>query len=738
MARSYFAVFSGLCLCLTFFTTAGAEIHHIITGSDEVIPLRLSVSPAIDGRLDEDVWQSIPISRPFMTYNPTYGEELPQRTDVWIAYDDENLYFAFRCYDTEPGEIKTSITQRDNMFSDDWVGIALDALGTSQTRYDLFVNPNGIQGDILTSAVSGEDLAPDFVWESAGRLTDQGYEVEMKVPLRSIRFKSGNEVTMRILFWRRISRLGTSGSWPEIQPGRSLFHIQARVVYQDLKNPLVLEVLPSFTYSSSTDRLTPSKWGYKDISRDFGVGLKYGLTSSVTAEVTYNPDFSQVESDAFQAEFNRRYPVFYEEKRPFFMEGLDIFDFSIIGHGLIQTTLHTRRIVDPLWGSKITGTVGRAAVGLLAASDEGPGYYREGHLNPFEGESADFLVGRGKLSLGGDDYIGGLFSRRALSDSLNSVVGGDAQFRFGGNHQTSFSLMHSLTDGPNSDNRDGTSLNWAWNYGSRTFGAAAAYQHIGGDFLMDSAFLLRTGVDNGWIWLSPSFYPDPERHYWLRRISPEFVYSQLYDHRTKQRDHYYSLAANAFFSRQGNLRIEYALNREGWQGRSFWEDSYTVNGGVQMWRWLGFGGSLSWHESIYYPGSPSYLGYALTWSFGFNLQPSSKFNQSFEVFHEDFHRSSDDAFIYEVNIFNAMTTYQFNRYFFVRGIVQYNSFDELLLTDFLASFTFIPGTVLHLGYGSLYDRREWLKDQSQWSLGEGSLREIHRGLFFKASYLWRF
>ena len=143
--------------------------------------------------------------------------------------------------------VETSITQRDHIFQDDWVGFTLDALGNKQSAYHFFVNPNGIQGDILNTAISGEDLAPDFVWE-AGRLTENGYSVEVALPLRTIRFKSGERVMMGILFRRRISRLGTSGSWPEIKPGVGLFNIHAKIRYDDLKRPLNLEILPSFTY----------------------------------------------------------------------------------------------------------------------------------------------------------------------------------------------------------------------------------------------------------------------------------------------------------------------------------------------------------------------------------------------------------------------------------------------------------------------------------------------------------
>jgi hypothetical protein len=120
----------------------------------------------------------------------------------------------------------------------------------------------------------------------------------------------------------------------------------------------------------------------------------------------------------------------------------------------------------------------------------------------------------------------------------------------------------------------------------------------------------------------------------------------------------------------------------------------------------------------------------------FMLQPGERFSQYVELFHEDFHHPDDGHRVYTVDILNTRTTYQFNRWFFLRGILQYNGYDERLLTDFLASFTWIPGTVVHLGYGSLYDRRTWREDT--WVMGEGSLTEVRRGIFFKVSYLWRF
>src|SRR4029077_5713347 len=140
----------------------------------------------------------------WVSYNPLYGEKAQQqqRTEVRIAYDDRYIYFAFHCFDSEPGKIRTTISRRDDVFNDDWVALSLDSAGTGQTAYHLFVNPSGIQMDALNTASSGERFEADLVWESAGKRTADGYVVEIAVPLQTIRFVNGPEVRMGILFFR--------------------------------------------------------------------------------------------------------------------------------------------------------------------------------------------------------------------------------------------------------------------------------------------------------------------------------------------------------------------------------------------------------------------------------------------------------------------------------------------------------------------------------------------------------
>lgn len=705
---------------------------------DEAIQaVKVQVKPKIDGVLDDKAWQTPSIKKDFITYYPIYGEKLPYETGVWAAYDNKNLYFAFLCHDPEPEKIQTSITKRDNVLNDDWVSVSVDGSGTGQTAYVLYVNPNGIQGDALDSAVGDEDISPDFVWESAAKITDKGYQVEICLPLKSIRFKSGKVVEMGILFRRKITTIGYQGAWPDIPPGHGILNRQTKIIFKNLQKQLKLEILPSLTHSSNRDRISMDEWSASDTSTQFGIGLKYGITSAITADITINPDFSQVESDAFQVEVNQRYPLFYSEKRPFFMEGAEIFKFYTLSSGFFTTPVHTRRIVDPAWGAKLTGSLGKMSFGILSAGDEWPGQSWGMDINPNEGKTAFFGIARGKYSLDKDNYIGVLYSGREFAGEYNRVLGADFVYRLGKKQRINLSFLHSISgneDGREGQPGDSSNFNLAYTYDSKELGVSAAMNHIGRDFRMDSAYIQRRGINNAFCWLGIAFYPDPEKIAWLKMISPDFVFRYTHDLYTKMDDIYFKAALYFFTTKEGKLVLHYKYVKESWQGQEFNLDQVILDGKVRLNKWLKIGATYFYGDWIYYEGIPPFKGIGGNGSFFLDLQPNRKINQYFSFTHSDLSR--DDQEIYDVNILYSRTTYQFNKYFFLRAVVQYNSFGKRLLTDLLASFTLIPGTVLHVGYGGLYENRLWL--DNQWIYGQGEMLNIKRSFFAKVSYLWRF
>jgi hypothetical protein len=572
--------------------------------ADDVLsPAKTSVRPKIDGILDDKAWQKAPLEKDFISYSPVFGEKLPYKTLVWMVSDSKNLYFAFRCYDPEPQKIKTSITKRDDIFSDDWVGLSLDSLGTHQTAYAFYVNSHGIQGDMLNSAVRGEDLSPDFVWESAGRSTEQGYEVEIRIPLESIGFKRGKEVKMGVLFRRYISRLSLEGAWPEIEPGQSVFNTHTSIVYKGIKKPLKLELLPSITYSSNRERLNLLQWGEKDILTEFGIGLKYGITSSIIADITINPDFSQVESDAFQVTVNQRYPLFFSEKRPFFMEGSDNFNFYTPNGGFMINSVYTRNIANPQWGIKLTGNLDKFAFGILSAGDELPVQTQMQNNDKI----AFFGIARGKYSLNQDNFIGILYSGREYAGEYNQVLGADMGYRLHKNHRLNASYIFSTTGqntSPNDQNVKGSYYSFRYAYITKPLTFESAVEHIGKDFRIDSGFFLRGGITQYINILTYNLYPDPAKLPWFKRISTglSFFYARdLYYHRDEW---YFFPMVTAYFIKRALLSIRLNIYNEGWEQYTFKRSFGEISGRIQLTRKLYVSGSLTYGDKLFYGQSP--------------------------------------------------------------------------------------------------------------------------------------
>jgi Domain of unknown function (DUF5916) len=699
---------------------------------------RLSKPPVVDGILDDEAWTGAPLpAGTWLSYNPLHGDKIAQQTTVWVGYDADALYFAFRCDDPDPGGIKTSITRRDNIWSDDWVGLSLDALGTGQVSYHLMVNPSGIQLDMINTIAGNEDTSPDWIWESAGRVNERGYAVEIRLPLQTIRFKGGADVNMGILFWRRVSRIGVSVAWPALEPGKWVFEKHAKLAFSDLQARPTREVIPSATYSRTQDRETPTNWGV-DNTGDLGLSAKWGLTSTITLDATVNPDFSQVESDAFQVEVNQRFPVYFSEKRPFFMEGAGMFNLAGNGQGdaSMLYAVNTRNIVDPIFGAKLTGSVGRVTFGTLTAVDQDPGNTDDPE-DPLTGKDKFFQIARAQMSLKPGSYAGALATFTNLAGRTNAVAGGDVSLKFKGSHQvTGFALASTTDDPEETDRSSGLAAQANYSFNSRRVNLSAQFEHYDRLFAMDTAFLNRTGVTGSWVYVDYNFYPDKDKHSWIRRIVP-FTFFQGGRDRVQGGDEYVSVTgARLSFTRQGFFRADMLFSQEPWQGREFEGKRVRMFGNVQLFRWLRPYSNINWGDAIYYDEIDPFLGKSVNISAGALFQPNGRFSEDVEYTHIAFDRPSTGERVYTVNIVNTRTTFQFSKEFALRAIVQYDSQQTRVLTDFLGSYELRPGTVVYAGYGSLYEKRDYQNDA--WLEGQGNYLTTRRGLFLKASYLYRF
>jgi len=690
----------------------------------------------IDGALDDDAWAGAPLpTDKWLSYNPLHGEGIPQQTTVWVGYDSDALYFAFRCDDPEPSRIKTSITRRDNIWSDDWVGLSLDALGTGQVSYHLMVNPSGIQLDMINTPSGFEDTSPDWVWESAGRLTPTGYAVEIRLPLQTIRFKGGSEVQMGILFWRRVSRTGVSVAWPALEPGKWVFQKHAKLAFTDIAARPTRELIPSATFSRNQERVAPGAWGDADNTGDLGLSVKWGVSSTVTLDATVNPDFSQVESDAFQVEVNQRFPNFFSEKRPFFMEGAGLFNLAgnAQGDASMLYAVHTRRIVDPIFGAKLTGSLGRVTFGSLTAIDQAPG--RSASLeDPLYGKEKLFQIARAQVSLNPGSYAGAMATVTELNGRSNVTGGADLNFTKGINTVTAFVLGSDTSGG--ADNGSGVGLQATYGFRTRRVGLQTQFEHYGREFVMDTAFLNRVGISSGWGFTDYSFYPDKDKHPWVRRVTP-FVFYQRGRDRIQQGDEYVAVSGlRVSLTRQGFVRADRVLAQEAWRGGEYEGGQWRVSGNMQILRWLRPSIFLSRGKSLYYDEADPFVGPSTSARAGALVQIGGRFSEDIEYVHNTFDRPSTGARVYTVDLVNTRTTYQFSKELAARAIVRFDSQRHRVLTDFLGSYDLRPGTVVYVGYGSLYQKRAY-RDFT-WVDGDGEYLTTRQGLFLKASYLYRF
>jgi hypothetical protein len=736
--RVFVAVIIGLALGAPLFAqdVPGAKSASL---RPELHAYRVSHPPVIDGALDDEAWTHPPIeTSEWLSYDPLNGDGIPQQTHVWIAYDDNYFYIAFKCDDPEPAGIKTSIARRDNVWNDDWVGLSLDSLGTGQLAYHMMVNPSGIQMDMLNSVAAGEDQAPDWIWDSAGRLTDSGYAVEIRLPLQSIRFSGGDNIRMGILFWRRVSRLGMSVAWPPMDPGTWVFEKHASLIVPELRPRQPRDVIPTTTFATNQERDNPSRWGDAHNKGDVGLSAKIGVAPTVTLDVTVNPDFSQVESDAFQVQVNQRFPVFYPEKRPFFMEGAGIFTLAGTQNGdqSLYSAVNTRNIVDPIAGAKITGNAGAVTFATLTVVDEEAGPLVGPGDSGF-GRNRLFNVARAEYSLKPGSYVGAIVTDTEQPGAFNRVAGADLSLKPTANQKVNLFGLESISHRPDGDGSvSGFGGQARYSYNTRRWAFAGHLEHYDTGFQMDTAFLTRVGDTNANVYGELNFYPDKAKWPWLRRIQP-FTFNQATHDVIQRGNEFFTIqAVRLYFTKQGFVRLDRITGYEPFAGQRFKTNRWRLQSNAQLFRWLRVYANANAGLATFYDPVAPYQGRSTDVSSGFTFQPSGRFSETVDFERVAFDRESTGERVYTIHILNTKTAYQFTSHFFLRGIVQFDSSRSQVLTDFLASYELRPGTVFFAGYGSLIEQRDY-RDEA-WRTGTGQYQTVRRGLFLKASYLYRF
>ncbi len=393
---------------------------------------RLESEIHIDGKLDEPVWAQATRLTGFWQYQPVDGRPAEEETEVLVWYAPDAIHFGIIAHDRNPAAIRATVADRDNIDNDDYVVLDLDTFHDRRRAFFFAVNPLGVQADGVRSEGSGQvsslipgtiDDNPDFTWDSKGRITDQGYEIEVRIPFRSLRYPGSGPQTWGFNATRVVQRTGYTDTWTNVRRANASFLGQEGALggLHDMRHGVTVEAQPFVTATADGDRdLVTGRFVREDVNPDAGLNLRLGF-SSFALDATANPDFSQVESDEGQVTVNERFALFFPEKRPFFLEGIELF-------GTPQTLIYTRRIVNPKAGAKVTGKFGQLGVAHLTAVDQ------------TEPRDAWFNITRLRRDFGANSIAGVVFTNRDQGSTYNRVLAGDfryvwslyyAQFQYG-------------------------------------------------------------------------------------------------------------------------------------------------------------------------------------------------------------------------------------------------------------------------------------------------------------------
>ncbi len=794
----------------------------IVLPPEKSQPVRLphfDKAPVIDGKLDDEIWKQAIVLKDFYQVQPGDNIAPSKPTEVMLGYDPKFLYIAFHCYD-EPDKVRATIPKRDNIFNDDYVGILFDTFNDSRKAYEFDFNPLGVQADGTWTDGQGEDFNPDVVLESKGLLTSDGWTVEVAIPFKSLRYVAGKDKLWGVHFWRRIKRFNNElDSWMPLDRDKSSTLAQEGHLsgLEGISAERTLELIPSLTLSETGKRkaslsaaqlaagqLDPGRFANDPIKFDPGLTGKFTITPNVTLDFAVNPDFAQVESDQLVVTANQRFPIFFAEKRPFFLEGVDIFNTEI-------AAVHTRAIIDPDYAVKLTGKVDRNSFGLLLASDNGPGNFSpEERLtaNPrLIDKNASIGILRLKRDIGKkDSFIGLLATYRRFVDTYNLLGGFDSRLRL--NKQTTFSAQALVTrsrrnffypDLGQSLDRVQNGFIYATDFNRSGRHFSYDYSTVGRTryYCADVGFNRRTNTNNHNLFAQYRSEPKPKARLVSWRVyddvSTNFDWqgrAQIFNNESQIQFQFPRQTFLGVGMDKGYERVfeeEFGMKRPAGSNcattntctfagtdneRSASNSGLYVFAGSTLSKKINFNGfAARSHGDLDFDfgAGPRYPrvsipavaarnaqaaglcngqnppavckapldpgpGESFRMNASVTYQPSTPLNLTLSFTKQRLRRIDTHLLAFDENIVSMRGTYQFTRFIFARGRIDFDSIASNIKGQFLFGWTPNPGTALYVGYNDDINRNGFSPFTNQLEPG---FRRNERTFFIKMSYLFR-
>ncbi len=746
---------------------------------------RLELDATLDGQLDEPAWAQAAELTGFSQFLPTDGTAAADSTTILVWYSPTALHVGVRAREAH-GEPQATLADRDRIGSDDWIELLIGTFNDGRTASMFGVNPLGVQADgalvetgqnSLTFGSAGAtrdraDLSPDFTWHSRGRLVPGGYEIEIEIPFKSLRFQPGASQSWSFQVVRHVQHSGVEDVWaPALRAKASFIGQSGHLVgLENLRRGLVVDVNPELTAGYAGARASDGSYHYGDVEPDIGGNVRWGVTNNLTLNATANPDFSQVESDAGQLNFDPRQALFFSEKRPFFLDGIEQFNTP-------SNLIYTRSIVQPVAAVKLTGKTLGADVAFLSAVDD-----RDVSTN---GSNPVFNILRLQKGIGGGSRVGIAYTDFIDGGEYNRVADVDGRIVFGGVYAITAQLAASRTR-----MGDVTVTDPLWGIrfdrNGQGFGWRSTFSGVGDQFVTRSGFISRNGIVHAMIAPNYSFYP--KQGSLVQRVTTAVTLDGMWQYQRFIHD-------GGIQDRKLHFDVNTSL-RGGWTvGGGWFLETFGYDEGLYANYFLGVpdgGGGISYQPYVGQETIPNNDVYVTvttpTWKQfdanvlalygndenfpewasgelfviqgGVNVRPTDQLRLSFTYNHQQTNRRTDGSLVLLRRIPRLKVEYQLARPLFIRLVGEYattkqdslrdNSRTELPIyfsdgtggflraaafernnvhADILLAFTPTPGTVVFAGYGSS------MTEPRAFRFSE--LQRQRDSFFAKVSYLFR-
>jgi uncharacterized protein DUF5916 len=684
----------------------------------------------------------------FRQREPGDGTPASQETTAYVSYDDENLYVVFVCRD-DPAKVRASIARREEIDADDQVVVYLDTFRDRERAYFFVANPRGVQLDGVVTEGQDDDLSYDAVWQSEGRLTERGFVVRIAIPFRSLRFPRAPAQTWGVALGRVIRRNSEDSYWPNLTKRVKGFVPQFALL-QGLSNISPGRNLQLNPYSTlARARFLDEDAAAFQTLGDERVGLdaKAVLRDALTLDATVHPDFSQVETDDPQVTVNERFEVFFPEKRPFFLENAGYFTTPV-------DLLFSRRIVDPGAGLRLTGKVGRWAVGAIAMNDREPG--RVAAPDPLAGSRAGIGALRMQREFGEESTVGFLVTDRELEGSFNRIYSLDSRVKLTKNWAFAGQVIQSETRALDGVRFSGSGMLAQLEHDGRHIDYTGGYLGLTPEFDAPLGFVPRDqGIDNpvGFHQIEQEF-----QYKWRPDSRPIVAFGPTvsalfnWDRNRRLQDREIGVEFKVELVGETEIKLQRTEAFELFNELGF-RPSDTKAGIQSEWfKWLALDASYKWGTAVNHDPAAAlqpFLGRAAEAEVNLTFRPAPRVRVDQAFIHSRLNTQSSGARVFTERLWRSKVNYQFSRFLSLRAIVDYEAEtgdttlaeiedEKAWRADLLLTYLLNPGTALYVGYTDNYQNLALVGSPPSVERRRRPDTSTARQVFVKLSYLLRF